>query len=281
MIDAVYTLDVTAFRLNFQSLQFDGPDAADFLQRQLMNDVRQLREDGSAQWTGLLSAKGKVQHLFLLLRVSAQRYVAVCPDRDCAPLSARLQERVFRSKVKMTQETHAEVWHLPASSTDAAPDAKLLWQGDRWLSWFAEPPAGLAPPCPDDALTALQQSWDLADIEGGVVRLHDSIREEFTPQMLGLERRKAFSLSKGCFPGQEILARTHFLGKAKRTLRLLAVEGEVACGASIFHHDREVGRVVSDAVSNRALAVLPLEQPEPLANPTAAFTYLSPTWSAG
>lgn len=279
MIDAVYTIDVSTFPLPYESLQLEGPETADFLQRQLMNDVRLLREDGSSQWTGLLSAKGKVVHLFLLLRLRADHYVAICPDQDAALLQAALQRMLFRSKLKLSLLPQAEVWHVPQPANTSA-SAQLHWQGERWLSWFEQAPSFPASAAPAQ-LGGLQQAWNLADLEAGLVRLQETTRDEFTPQMLGLERRKAFSLNKGCFPGQEILARTHFLGKAKRGLQLLACQGDVSCGSAILCDQREVGRVVSDALAEKVLAVLPLEQPEPLSNPQATFTYLSPTWSAG
>ena len=280
MIDAPNTPDAASFKLPYPSLQFHGKDTADFLQRQLMNDVRKLQADGDSQWTGLLSAKGKVLHLFLLLRCSNDEFIAVCPDQDASDLQAALQQRVFRSKLNINAMDTASVWHEPAEQRDPA-GLILNWDEHRRLSWFRQDRSQRQTDAAAGTVEKLLQTWRLADIEAGIVHISAPIREEFTPQMLGLQRRQAFSLSKGCFPGQEIVARTHYLGKAKRGLRLLACEGSVACGAPILHLQREVGRVVSETIGQRVLAVLPLEQPEPLSNSQASFTYLSPTWAAG
>ena len=282
MIDAPNTLDAATFKLPYPSLQFHGKEAADFLQRQLMNDVRKLQSDGDSQWTGLLSAKGKVLHLFLLLRCSSDEFIAICPDQDAVELQATLQQRVFRSKLSISGMDTASVWHEPAGERDLAA-LPLTWDELRQLTWYREAPGHLSDL--DSAATAAGERqfkcWQLADINAGMVHIVEATRDEFTPQMLGLERRRAFSLNKGCFPGQEIVARTHYLGKAKRGLRLLACVGDVTCGAPILHLQREVGRVVSDSIAQRVLAVLPIEQAEPLNNPQTTFTYLSPTWSAG
>ncbi|MBD8525265.1 YgfZ/GcvT domain-containing protein [Pseudomarimonas arenosa] len=278
MIDAVYSLDVAAFPLPFDTVQISGADAADFLQRQLMNDVRQLRQAGDSQWTGMLTAKGKLIHLFLLLRLDDQRFAAICPDQDGAALISALQRLLFRSKLQIQAMPEAQTWFQPVVAS-ARSGMTLSWDGQRSLTWFEHAP-DLTPP-DAAARAAAEAAWQLADLEAGIVRLQDANRDQFTPQMLGLNRRHAFSLNKGCYPGQEIVSRTHFLGKAKRGLQLLAHTGEVQCGDAILHQQREVGSVVSNSVNHQVLAVLPLEQPEPLSNPLAAFTYLSPTWSAG
>jgi tRNA-modifying protein YgfZ len=213
-------------------LAVEGPDARAFLQAQLMNDVRSL-DAGQWQWNGWLTAKGRVVALMALLCTTADRFVLVLPDFPARELQARLQRYVFRSKV--TLSTLAE-WTCAAQFDDAvvgdAPaelatgDDTAGWRldmsgtSDRRALWLLPPGSALA--APPDAVSSGR--WFALDLAHGLPRLPPDGVEAWTPQMLSLERLRAFSLSKGCYPGQEIVARTHYLGKAKRGLALL--EGE-------------------------------------------------------
>ena len=120
-----------------------------------------------------------------------------------------------------------------------------------------------------DAADALAR-WKAFDLAHGLPRLTASQAEQWTPQMLSLERLGAFSVKKGCYPGQEIVARTHFLGQVKRGLSLFEADGEVMPGAEVRNGEHVLGTVVSvaraapepaDVATSRclALAVLPLE----------------------
>src|SRR5690606_859214 len=86
--------------------------------------------------------------------------------------------------------------------------------------------------------------------------------EQWTPQQLALDRLAAYSVKKGCYPGQEIVARTHFLGKAKRSLQCFTAAGPVVAGASVRHEAQDVGevvRVAPDDARTLLLAVMPLD----------------------
>ena len=111
----------------------------------------------------------------------------------------------------------------------------------------------------DDAGFALV--WRQSDLRYGVPRLAADQREQWTPQQLGLDRLNGYSVKKGCYPGQEIVARTHFLGKAKRSLALLECISFANAGDSVQHVDSNIGTVACVA-GPLALAVLPLELPE-------------------
>ena len=101
-------------------------------------------------------------------------------------------------------------------------------------------------------------AWRQSDLRYGVPRLSADQREQWTPQQLGLDRLNGYSVKKGCYPGQEIVARTHFLGKAKRALQLLRVTDGIASGAQVQQNGTAIGTVASVA-GDLALAVLPLE----------------------
>lgn len=105
--------------------------------------------------------------------------------------------------------------------------------------------------------------WAFFDLEHGLPRLPPSQAEQWTPQMLSLERLRGYSVKKGCYPGQEIVARTHFLGQVKRGLALLDADAPILVGGEVRDGERILGTVVSATShmdKHRALAVLPLER---------------------
>jgi folate-binding protein YgfZ len=249
-------------------LAVEGADASAFLQAQLMNDVRTLAV-AHWQWTGWLNPKGRLVAMLALLRTSDNVFLLLAPDFPVVELQARLQRYVFRSKVRL----HAAAgWTCAAQLDDAGPrgpraelaegSAEAGWrldmggnQASRAL-WVLPPGSALAGPV-DAVATARWQALDLAH---GLPRLPPEGVEAWTPQMLSLERLRAFSLSKGCYPGQEIVARTHYLGKAKRALA--RVEGQdLRAGESLRAADgREAGQVACARIDGReALAVVAAE----------------------
>lgn len=246
-------------------IALEGRDAAVFAQAQFMNDVKPLG-DGQWQWNGWLTPKGRVIALFALLRLSDQRLRLVVPDADAAALAERLRRFVFRSKVAIAvrEDLHAAGrWGRPAQARDAAlagdEDAglELDYSGDGGARSLILAPA----PAPANAEAAAR--WALADLGHGLPRLAAAQAEHWTPQQLSLERLRAFSVKKGCYPGQEIVARTHFLGKAKRGLVLFAAAAPIAEGAEVRGTESVLGTVAASAGSgdtHLALAVLPLER---------------------
>jgi folate-binding protein YgfZ len=101
--------------------------------------------------------------------------------------------------------------------------------------------------------------WHCLDMLLGWPWIDEKLQNLWTPQMLSLQDLNAFSLKKGCYPGQEIVARTHFLGKSKRNLRLLSGFG-LLNGQILQQNSHEIGRIVNaNALGNLAVAVLPLE----------------------
>lgn len=249
----------------FSLLAIEGPDAAAFLQAQLMNDVMALAPR-QWQWNGWLSAKGRVIALFALVRLDPERYWLVLPDFPAAELLPLLQRYVFRSKLRLAV---LEDW-CAAAALDISVDGsegrdrvageddsgfELDLGGDaraRSLRLLPRRNPDLAPGKPD-----IDQDWTLQDIAHGLPRLDVSQREAWTAQMLSLERLRAFSLKKGCYPGQEIVARTHYLGQAKRGLVRLRGQG-LRPGQALSGPEGKLGSIVcASADGLEALAVLP------------------------
>lgn len=248
-------------------LALEGPDAARFAHAQFMSDVAGL-PDGHWQWSGWLTPKGRVLALFALLRLDAQRLWLLLPDAAPEALAAQLRRFVFRSKVVLAVRTDLAV--AGAFAADAqARGAALAVGGDGAVVLDAGGDGGArtlaisAGGSFDDAPTlqdpALERAWREFDLAHGLPRLDEGQIDRWTPQQLSLDRLRAYSVKKGCYPGQEIVARTHFLGQAKRGLVLLEGDAPLAGGAPVRVGDADAGAVVS-AAGALGLAVLPLER---------------------
>jgi len=245
-----------------QLLSLEGPDAAAFAHAQFASDVTALPLR-HWQWSAWLSAKGRTIAVFQLIRLDQTQVVLVLADGDADAIASQLQRFVFRRKVKLTVRTDLGVAGS-FTAPEAASGAAIAVLGEtleldvgsdalpRTLRIAALDDTVLA----DDPAFAL--AWRQADLRYGVPRLDVDQREQWTPQQLGLDRLNGYSVKKGCYPGQEIVARTHFLGKAKRVLQLLRVGAGITSGAQVQQNGAAIGTVVSVA-GKLALAVLPLE----------------------
>ena len=244
-------------------LSLEGPDAARFAHAQFMSDVAGLA-DGRWQWSGWLTPKGRVLALFALLRFDSRSLWLLLPDADPVQLREALQRFVFRSKVKLTVRDDGHVTGAFAPPSHAAGPliartascVELDVGTSRQLRTLriAEGPA------PVNARAI--ERWKAFDLHHGLPRLGASQADAWTPQQLSLDRLHAYSVKKGCYPGQEIVARTHFLGQAKRGLALFEAGGVVEAGSVVGDGDRPIGTVVSGAShgdGSLVLAVLPLE----------------------
>ena len=241
-----------------------GRDAVAFLQAQAMNDVAALA-DGQWQWNGWLTPKGRIVALFAVLRRDPETLWLLAADADPQALAEALRRFVFRSKVAISVRDDLLVSGafaapmraraaVAAELDDGRVELDLGGDGGPRTLWIG--PAAVAA---DGATVARWQAFDLAH---GWPRLPPSQQGTWTPQQLSLERLPAFSVKKGCYPGQEIVARTHFLGQAKRGLARLRCSVAVAPGARVLHDGHPIGEVVAAAADDGrdALAVVALER---------------------
>ena len=261
------TTSAQEFRLPGHAvLALAGRDAVSFAQSQFMNDVAAL-VDGQWQWNGWLSPKGRVIALFALLRLDAETVWLLLPDVGADELATLLQRFVFRSKLKLEprNDLRAIGCFMPpvlASGSTALPcegGMELDLGGDGGPRRLRITDADAAP---DAALAA---RWRTFDLQHGLPRLGTDQAEAWTPQQLSLDRLRAFSVKKGCYPGQEIVARTHFLGKVKRVLMRLqghgvgelagVTEGPVAAAVATV---RTIGQLIC-AEGHEGLAVMPID----------------------
>nr|WP_295377264.1 folate-binding protein [Pseudoxanthomonas sp.] len=243
-------------------LSLEGPDAVAFAHAQFSSEVTSLAV-GQWQWSAWLTPKGRVIALFALARRGEQELVMVVPDYPVDTLAATLQRYVFRRKLKIAVRPDLPVRGVmapPAQASGAllgeSADGLELDRSDaggaRHWRIGGQATAGITPVA----------DWRRHDLRHGLPRLPEDQREQWTPQQLSLDRLHAYSVKKGCYPGQEIVARTHFLGKAKRALVLFESDAPPHPGSTVGDGVRDIGEVicVQDGVPAVSLAVMPLER---------------------
>nr|WP_253901032.1 folate-binding protein [Stenotrophomonas maltophilia] len=248
-----------------QLLSLQGPDAAAFAHAQFSSDVTALPLL-HWQWSAWLTAKGRTLAVFQLLRLADDHVMLVLADGDADEIASQLQRFVFRRKVQVQVRSDLAVAGAFTAPEAASGAAIALAAGDGWeldLGSDALPrtlrigAAAVASGSETDE-AAFALAWRQADLRYGLPRLDESQREVWTPQQLGLDRLNGYSVKKGCYPGQEIVARTHFLGKAKRAVQLLHTAAPAQAGDGVLQDGATLGTIASVA-GDLALAVLPLE----------------------
>ena len=231
----------------FGVLRIAGTDAIAFLQGQFTNDVR-LLADGRTQLAACCTNQGRVIAL-VRFRQTGDAVHALLPADLLTKVATHLRKFVLRSKVEILQvaDLHvgaivagnmATAWSqraftesvltLPpdplAGTTGAvtfsyAPDRVLI--AAPAMSWRSTSGSPLEPPDP-----RAQAEWLAADIAAGLPQVFAATSEQFIPQMLNVDLLDGVSFTKGCYTGQEIVARTHHLGRVKRrTLRFHLASG--------------------------------------------------------
>lgn len=184
--------------------RFSGEEATVFLQSQLSADIDALKP-GAAGFACFCTPKGKVIGLLLICRQEAD-YLVVGAAAVLPHILARLKIFVMRTRVKFDLEPALSVVGLDPSGSSFSGD--IFQAGELGLHY------GFSPDVMQE--TSSIESFRASEIRKGVVWLGEETTEKFIPQMLGYEQIGAVSFSKGCYPGQEIVARTRYLGKVKR-----------------------------------------------------------------
>ena len=219
-------------------IQITGADAASFIHGQLSNDFV-LLPDGGARLAALCTAKGRMQASFVGVRSSSSDIRLVCSRDVLAPTLKRLSMFVLRAKATLRDATEDfALWGLsgqaclPLAQTTpwtcarmgsadvvqlypAGGQARQLWMG----------PPGEAPPL---AAHLEAQQWALGEVLSGVATVNAAVVEAFVPQMLNYESVDGVSFKKGCYPGQEVVARSQFRGTLKRRAYILVGDANAA-----------------------------------------------------
>jgi folate-binding protein YgfZ len=235
-----------------------GPDASDYLQRMVSNDVEALQV-GDACPALLLTAKARVIAPLVVWRRGDEDFLLLTEPELGEPVRSLLLRMRLRARCEIEPEQHTSqlVFGGEGIVTDVPGAVELL-------------DAGLRP-------TLAENEVELRRIEAGVPRWGAELDDRILPAEAGLDRTHV-SFSKGCYPGQEPVARLHFRGHPNRGLRVLELEQAPQPGTELVHEGRTVGRVTSAARrpdgSVVALGYVRTEVPEgarlELADPAAA-----------
>lgn len=204
------------------ALRFSGSDAGDFLHNQLSADINAL-SSGESTFACYCEPKGRVLALVLVARKDSDYYMLMSTSLT-GPVASRLKIYVMRSKVDIEALEGCSVFGLQAGdvsapSTDCIASVMLPGSDDSYLIVDGDTTG--------EVNSSIQDAWKLAELERGITWLCGETSGQFLPQMLGYEKLGAVNFRKGCYPGQEIVARTHYLGKVKRHPRLLCTNAMI------------------------------------------------------
>jgi len=237
-------------------LRVAGPDAASFLQRLVSNDVEALAPGASCEAL-LLTPKARVIAPLRILRRSGDDFLVLTEPE----LGERVQRELTRfrlaAKATIEPEQHESLLVVGGEPPEGAlPNADYGVPAYELLD--GDPPAGAEP--------AAEDELELLRIEARAPRWGRDLDERVLPAEAGLVER-AISFTKGCYPGQEPVARLHYRGHANRTLRVLDLDGEElpAYDAEVRLGERAVGRVTSAVAAGagvRALAYVRTDVPD-------------------
>jgi len=215
-----------------------GPDAADFLQRMLSNDVEQAPCRAM-----LLTPKARLIAPVVVVRRAEDDFLLLTEPGLGEALTSNLLRARFAAKVEIEREQHTSVVALGEEGEIPNDD-------------FGEPGAEILDT--DDAPTLSADEAERLRIQAARPAWGKELDDSILPAEAGLDETHV-SFTKGCYPGQEPIARLHYRGKVNRSLRVIEVEGADP-GDEITHGDKVVGRITS-AVNDRALGYVRVEVP--------------------
>ncbi len=220
-------------------IRASGEEAESFLQNQLCNDVRKV-SPAISQLNGYCTPKGRVLALFRLFQ-QGDDYLLRLPREILEPTLKRLRMFVLMSKVTLEDDSDTQIsigysgpdaarhlagilGHAPAAideclHTGTLTVIRVRGPHPRFEIHGGEPAVReLWDTLSTQAQPAGSAAWTLLDIHAGLPEVVAATQEAFVPQMLNLQALGALSFQKGCYPGQEIVARMHYLGKLKRRM---------------------------------------------------------------
>ena len=252
-------------------IEVTGDDATAFLHAQFTNDVQALPAD-AAQWNGWCSAKGRLLATFLLVK-RPNGYLLMLPAEIAAAVAKRLAMFVLRSKVKL-RDTANEFARLGLAGREAPALVTRHWgrapENLRWAEkdgavaialgggrFVVLAPGATAASLADEiaagATRAAPDAWEWTSIQSGIPTIVAATQDAFVPQMANFELVGGVSFKKGCYPGQEIVARTQYRGILKRRMALAHAAGAApAPGQRVYSTafgDQAAGEVVNAAPS--------------------------------
>jgi folate-binding protein YgfZ len=259
-MDTTRAIDGIAALDHWGIIRARGDDAASFLHSQLTSDFLSLAA-GEVRLAGFCSAKGRLQASFIAWRTDAGDVLLACARSVLPATLKRLSMFVLRARCKLSDATAefglqgfagadaralgGDLAPWRSRVIDAATVIRLPDAGGQARAWRVGPADAAA------ACTSLStHAWQWLEVQSGIPLIEAATVDAFVPQMLNLELLGGVDFSKGCYPGQEIVARSQYRGTIKRRMFLFAVEEAAAAGDEVFHSDdpgQPAGLVVNAA----------------------------------
>ncbi len=243
-----------------ETLLIEGPDAIAFAQGQFTSDVPALAA-GRWQFSAWLDAQGRVRNLFHLARAAPDRLLLLLRGGSADAMKGELARFMFRARLSM----HADSSRSIGIGTALAMHDMCEEHGSTRLG------------CGDYSLAlssndGMDNRWRARQVEAGWPWLPDALLGTCLPPALSLHRLQAVSLEKGCYPGQEIVARLHYRGGNKRRLCRVALSQPVPSGTSLDVGDGGMSIALLDVVtSDRGVEALALCHGD-FAEPSTSFS---------
>ncbi len=229
---------------HFSTLRVSGPDAQSFLQNLLSNDIREVTGN-RAQFSSFNTAKGRMLATFLIWP-DADDYLLQLPATLADALRKKLSMYVLRAKVKITDASDEIISlglsgalvteaALPLLGISTAFGARVIRLADNRFQFNTTPEQApeLWKMLANSAKPVGSHCWDWLTIRAGTPVILPQTQEQFVPQMANFDLIGGINFKKGCYPGQEIVARMHYLGKLKRRMYLAHIEGTAQAGDEV------------------------------------------------
>lgn len=236
---------------NLSAIRFSSTDAGDFLHNQLSADVLGL-SNRETTFACYCEPKGRVLALMLVCRLDGDYYIIMSSSLVMAIIE-RLKIYVMRSKVLIEVLNDYQVFghHSDLVSEPTSTPISVKPLPDHNL-WYLVSSDDFSPDKTGPGKTGPgHDGWKIAELQQGITWLCPETSGKFLPQMLGFDKLGAVNFRKGCYPGQEIVARTHYLGKVKRHPRLLCsreiINANPMDKIQIFSHGQAYPAIITDS----------------------------------
>lgn len=233
-------------------IEVKGNDASKFLQSQLTNDINQLNTQ-QFQFSAHLNNKGRMLASFIITKYSENSYYLITPIEIIEKIIPRLKMFILRSMVSITQLTNI---NLIFGNNKTATGLSLELKANTYLS--------ICENLPENISTEIQ-TWKAFLIDNAIPFIYLATQELFIPQHVNYDFINGVSYKKGCYTGQEIVARTHYLGKLKKQMYKFTCDQEVKIAQKVVSpiiRDQEAGiivEVIQNTHSHYGLIVLQTE----------------------
>ncbi len=262
---------------NLDVIVVKGKDAENFLQGQITNDIEIIKDEDKAIYAGYCSPKGRLIAFFLIIKVR-DNYYLFCPSSISEEISKKLSMYIMRSEVSLVKSPEntsyfsfyggGEEERNFKNTWDALPNnlmetiqhpneqnttgllsiTKLPGENNRYFVLGEKESIGMLYKEVYPNLGGLDsESWHASDIEAKIPNIFKESQDKFIPQSLNLDLIDAINFKKGCYTGQEIIARTHYLGKPKRRMFLGAISTNEPpkVGDEIYVENEIIGQIVN------------------------------------